>query len=176
MHASERELVIDQTWDGAPARPGELARLRLRRRGGGLEIEVDAPWHSDPAPPARPGPTDRLWEFEVVEFFLASSGPPPVRYTEVELSPFGHHLVLRFLGARNAIDRALQIAYVAERGGRRWTGRAVVPAHYLPPEPWRANAFAVHGTRGDRRFLAAHPLPGAAPDFHQPQEFPPLEL
>ncbi len=176
MHPTERELVIDKTWDGLPARAGEIAHLRMRRSGGGLEIEVDAPWHGDPAPPALPGPTDRLWEFEVVELFIATAGAAPVRYTEIELSPFGHHLVLRFLGARNAIDRALQLGFVGERHDHRWTGRAVVPARYLPPEPWRANAFAVHGAQGERRFLAAYPLPGAAPDFHQPQEFPPLDI
>jgi hypothetical protein len=176
MHELGAELTIRETWDGQSARPDEVVRLRLRRRGRGIEVDVEAPFHGDTPPPALPGPTDRLWEFEVVELFVAGGDGEPPRYLEVELSPHGHHLVLRFLGVRNAVDRALQLAFTAERKDGRWTGRAVVPAHYLPPEPWRANAFAIHGTGSGRRFLAAHPLPGAGPDFHQPGRFPPLDL
>jgi hypothetical protein len=174
--APQRELIIERLWNGEPAEAYEIAHILVRRHGTGLELRVDAPWHRDPMPPAAAGPTDRLWEFEVVEFFVAMSGNPPHRYTEVELSPFGHHLVLRFLGARNVVDRALQLRYDAERADGRWSGRAVVPGHYLPPEPWQANAFAIHGAGGERRFLAAHPLPGAGPDFHQPGRFAPLDL
>jgi len=178
MHdaGAERELSIDKTWDGQAARGDEIARVTLRRRGGGVEILVDAPFHDDPPPPAAPGPTDRLWEFEVVEVFIAGANAMPPRYTEIELSPFGHHLVLRFVGVRNPVDRALQLAFTAERHAGRWSGRAVVPARYLPAQPWTANAFAIHGPRGSRRFLAAHPLPGAAPDFHQPERFPALPI
>jgi hypothetical protein len=178
MHGggTERQLIIDQTWDGETARSEETARVTLRRRGGGLEVLVDAQWHGDPPPPAAPGPTDRLWEFEVVEVFVAGADPGVPRYTEIELSPFGHHLVLRFVGVRNAVDRGLQLAYSAERSDGRWTGRAVVPARYLPAQPWTANAFAIHGPRDGRRYLAAHPLAGAAPDFHHPERFPALPI
>jgi hypothetical protein len=177
MHdaGAERELTIDKTWDGQAARSDEVARVTLRQRGGGLEVLVDAPWHRDPPPPAAPGPTDRLWEFEVVEIFVAGADPGAPRYTEIELSPYGHHLVLRFVGVRNPVDRGLQLAYSAERRADRWTGRAVVPARYLPLAPWRANAFSIHGAGNERRFLAAHRLPGPAPNFHQPGEYSPLD-
>jgi hypothetical protein len=174
--APQRELIIDKVWSGEPAEAYEVAHIRLRRHGGGLELQVEAPWHGDPAPPATAGPTDRLWEFEVVELFVAGSGSPPLRYTEVELSPFGHHLVLRFLGVRNAVDRALQLRYDAQLSDGRWTGTAMIPARYLPPEPWTANAFAIHGAGAQRRFLVAHPMKSDQPDFHRPQEFPTLDL
>jgi len=172
------EFLIANGWDGSSATTGESARIRLGRHRGGLVIEVEAPFHGDPPPPARPGPTDRLWEFEVVELFVAESAPPEgaVEYTEIELSPHGHHLVLRFLGVRNVVDRALPLSFRAQVDGSRWSGRAVVPANYLPPEPWRANAYAIHGQGSGRRFLAAYPLPGPKPDFHRPLDFPPLGL
>lgn len=171
------EFLIRNTWQGAPATSAESARVRVARSGGDLLVEVEAPFHGDRPPPARPGPTDRLWEFEVVELFLAEAAPSgAVSYTEVELSPHGHHLVLRFLGVRNAVDRALPLSFRADIEGSRWHGRAIVPGTYLPPEPWRANAYAIHGAGSGRRFLAAHPLPGSQLDFHRPQSFPPLVL
>src|SRR5690349_13129517 len=96
-------LTIDRLWNGADASERERAAVALAWVPGGLRIDVDAPFHGDPAPPARPGPCDRLWEFEVVELFLAgaASDGSPVPYTEVELSPHGHYLVLRLLGVRN---------------------------------------------------------------------------
>jgi hypothetical protein len=170
-------LVVAHTWDGIPVDRGEQVRVRLRRDGaGGLEIEVEAPFWNDPPPPAAPGPCDRLWEFEAVEVFVAGGAEPglPQSYTEFELSPHGHYLVLRFLGARNAVDRALVLDYQASITGVRWSGQARVAADLLPAEPWRANAFSLHGVGSARRFLAATPLPGPQPDFHQPERFPAL--
>jgi len=175
-------LRIANTWDGKPAPPGEQVEVRLETLpDGDLMIAVRAPFHGDPAPPARPGPTDRLWEFEVVELFLAgpAAGPPAERrhpYLEVELGPHGHQLALRFLGVRNAVERALAIGCRAEIHGARWQGEARIPAACLPVRPWSANAFAMHGHGAARRHLAATPLPGERPDFHQPDRFPPLPL
>ena len=45
-----------------------------------------------------------------------------------------------------------------------------------PPSPWRANAYRIHGPPDARAYLAATPLPGPQPDFHQPQRFAPVEL
>ena len=172
---SSLDLWIARTWQGADVPHAERARLAVSRGGSGLAVAVEAPFHGDPPPPARPGPTDRLWEFEVVELFLAGPGPAAaVPYTEIELSPHGHHLVLRFVGVRNAIERALPLEFAARHAGGRWHGEARVPEAYLPPRPWRVNAYALHGAGAARRYLAAHPVPGAAPDFHRPECFAPL--
>lgn len=171
-------LRIQKTWDGTPIPAAEQAEIVLTPlAGGGLQVEVEAPYHGDPAPPTRPGPTDRLWDHEVVELFLAG---PAERgrhlYTEIELGPHCHHLVLRFLAARTPVDRALPVEFVARIEGHRWHGAAILPAAYLPPRPWSANAFAMHGGGSRRRHLAAAPLPGPRPDFHQPDRFPPIPI
>ncbi len=176
-----RVLEIAQTWDGVVVGPDERARVTLTASDAGLEIAVDAPYHGDPAPPARPGPCDRLWQFEVVEVFLAGRAEPGdplqrVPYTEIELSPHGHHLVLRLLGIRNPIDLALPLAYTAARHGGRWSGHAVVPRGYLPHGPLRGNAYALHGGGRERRYLAALSVPGPRPDFHRLDRFGDLEL
>ncbi len=176
--ATGTSLTIDRLWNGAEATERESCSVALRWVPGGLGIEVDAPFHGDPAPPARPGPCDRLWEFEVVEIFLAGASldGAPRPYTEVELSPHGHYLVLRLLGVRNAIDLALPLAFGADVQGARWRGRAVVPFAYLPEGELSGNAYSIHGVGPRRRYLAAHEVPGERPDFHQPERFRPLAL
>lgn len=152
---------------------------------GSLVVRVEAPFYGDPPPPGPPGPTSELWEYEVVELFVAESidgaasdDSGAVRYLELELSPHGHHLVLRLHGVRNVVEEGLELDYGAEidSASGRWTGEAVVPREWLPPAPHHVNAFAIHGLGDARRYLAWSPLPGARPDFHQPGRFPRVEL
>ena len=167
------QLAIALTWDGRPAE-GPTPRLSLRAAPDGLELEVDAPFHGDLPPPGAPGPTPRLWEHEVVELFIqgAQGGP----YTEVELGPHGHHLVLRLGAVRQVRDQLHPIAFTAEITGDRWTGRARLPRALLPPGPWRGNATAIHGPPEGRVYQTWAPLPGPQPDFHQPARFRPLPV
>lgn len=144
----------------------------------GLRITVDAPYHGDPPPAGPPGPTDGLWDFEVVELFVVGAaddeGRP--RYTEIELSPHGHHLVLELAGERNIVRRLLPLEYRAVVDGKRWSGEAILEGRFLPPPPYRGNAFAIHGRGAGRRYLAATPVPGERPDFHRVTCFPWLIL
>jgi hypothetical protein len=167
------ELVVGSTWDGRSIAAEELVRVRLSLTAGDLRIVVSAPFHGDPPPPGVPGPTDRLWEHEVVELFVAGEDD---RYTEVELSPWGHHLVLRLHGVRRVVGVELPLAFRARRCGARWVGVARLDRELLPDPPWRANAYAIHGNGATRRYLAATPMPGERPDFHQPDRFPLLPL
>ncbi|HEX2252156.1 MAG TPA: hypothetical protein VHQ65_02685 [Thermoanaerobaculia bacterium] len=174
--AGRRLLVVGRTWDGAIVGPAERAVVELAGAGDDLVVRVEAPFHGDPLPAGAPGATPRLWEHEVVELFVAGEGEP-VPYLEVELGPGGHHLVLRLAGVRRRVEEGLALDYRAAIEGARWRGEARVPRCWLPPPPHRVNAFAIHGTAGaGRRYLAMEPLPGTAPDFHQPARFPPLVL
>ena len=107
-------------------------------------------------------------EHEVVEVFVLGPGE---RYTEIELGPHGHHLVLRLHGARRPVESGIAIDYVAVHRGPRWRGMARVPVGALPPRPWRLNAYAIHGVGAARRYLVATPLGGDAPDFHRLDAF-----
>lgn len=168
---------IAATWDGRPARPDEVVRVGLRLLpAGDLVARVDAPWHGDPPPPGPPGRTDRLWEHEVVELFVAGSGG---RYIELEVAP-GRHLLLAFDGYRRRTADDLPGARCEGRlaGGNpaRWTADLHVPAAVLPPGPLRHNAYAAHGVGAARRLLALFPpaAPGPCPDFHDLTPFRPL--
>jgi hypothetical protein len=92
----------------------------------------------------------------------------------VELGPWGHHLVIR-LGAPREVRRSLiPIDFTARRSGGLWTGTADLPRPVLPECPDRFNAYCIHGSGSDRRYLAAFPVPGERPDFHRLDCFGPL--
>lgn len=171
-------VEIGFTWDGVPVGPDERVRVVLQREGSDLVVDVDAPFHGDPAPSGPVGPTDALWEHEVVELFVAGLAPAgaPVPYLEVELSPHGHHLVLDLVGVRNPVRTGLPLEYVATVSGDRWRGVARVPLRWLPARPARFNAYAIHGGGASRRYLAMTPVPGPTPDFHRLERFSPWPL
>ncbi|MFT5683123.1 MAG: hypothetical protein ACI8RZ_004050 [Myxococcota bacterium] len=162
-------LEIRSTWDGQPAESGEWVVLTLTAHADALHITVDAPLHGDPPPPGPPGPCWALWEHEVVELFIVGADDT---YTEVELSPHGHHLLLRLSSVRQIAERMLPLDFHADASGGRWSGSARLPWALIPPAPHRLNAFAIHGRGADRRYLAAFPVPGEAPDFHRIHLFP----
>lgn len=136
-----------------------------------MAVTVDAPFHHDPAPPEQPGPTDGLWEYEVVELFLLT---PPDHYLEIELGPHGHYLLLELRGRRQVVRSGMPIAYDAQIDEGRWSGHAEIPLDYLPTGASRGNGYAIHGQPPARSYLAYYPVPGTAPDFHRLDRFGPL--
>jgi hypothetical protein len=165
-------LRIDRTWDGQPVAEEERATVHLVQSGALLVARVDAPYRGDPAPPAPPGPTSRLWEHEVAEIFVLGDGE---RYLEIEMGPHGHHLVLVLEGYRNVIESGLPLDYTARIEGARWRATARVAPELLPPAASRVNAYLAHGVGTARRHLAAFPVPGDVPDFHRLHCFGRLE-
>jgi hypothetical protein len=112
-----------------------------------------------------------LWEHEVVELFLLG---PEARYTEIELGPAGHYLVLQLRGVRNVVASDAAIDFEAHVEGDRWRGRARVPRALLPEPVLSGNAHAIHGQGADRRYLSAFPADAERPDFHRLESFHPL--
>jgi hypothetical protein len=168
-------LTVDRLWDGSAAAPDEMVTVALRDGGPYLIVEVDAPFHGDPAPPSPPGTLWGLWDHEVVELFISGFGDP-VPYFELELGPYGHHLAIQLRGLRNVVARCLPLRVEASIDGDRWRATAWVPREYLPMGPHRANAYTIHGPAADRRYLAWTPVPGAVPDFHRLERFAPVVL
>lgn len=168
---AEWTIEVGHTWDGSPITSEERVEVRLIDEGDALRVEVSAPWHGDPLPDQDPGTVQGLWEYEVVEVFVAQAEHPE-RYTEIELGPAGHHLTLTFTAVRQADRIGVPIVFDARRGQGRWHGEARISAADLPPRPWRVNAFAIHGQGDARRYLSWCPMPGDRPDFHQPGRYP----
>jgi hypothetical protein len=170
-------LCIDKTWNGGAIGADERVQLELGLADDSLRVLVDAPFHGDSPPPMPPGSTPGLWNHEVVELFVASSAAGGVvHYLELELGPFGHHLALSFRGVRCQIALHDELPLRVERAQGRWRGEAELPLSWLPKSPWRANAYAIHGSGADRRYLAWQPVPGEKPDFHRPEVFQALRM
>jgi hypothetical protein len=178
-------LDVIHHWNGLQRAGREPAVVfELRADPSGYLIEIDALYHFDPAPPHPPGSCDGLWQFEVVELFIATAAEPGAdvnagRYLELEFGPHGHYLALQFGGYRERAGGPLPLDYrvtTANIGeGLRWRAEAVVPFGYVPPAPHRLNAFAVFGVT-PRCYLAHAPATGTRPDFHRLGSFVPLVL
>lgn len=163
-------LTIERLWNGLPAWAGERSLVSFTLATAGLAVEITAPWHNDPPPNAAPGRTDKLWEYEVMELFLANEAG---HYLELEFGPHGHFLALRFSGIRQPSHDDIPLSFTATRIGDHWQGHAHIAAASLPDALTCANAYAIHGQGENRRYLAAFPVPGPHPDFHQPHRFQP---
>ncbi|MBF2052253.1 MAG: hypothetical protein IGS03_02170 [Candidatus Sericytochromatia bacterium] len=165
-------ITLQHSWCGKSLPPHQWVRFELEQRPKGLLLDFVAPFYNDPAPGVEAGSCPGLWDYEVVEFFVAH-GP---RYTEIELGPHGHHLVLCLDGYRQVISEGHAIRYKAATLPGRWLGTALIPWELLPPQPWHYNAYAIHGSGATRSYIARHPVPGSAPDFHRLQHFQPFPL
>jgi hypothetical protein len=107
----------------------------------------------------------------VVELFLVGAGDP-APYTEIEISPWGNHLVLQLLGSRNAIAQELPLKIVSiERGETRWTAQAVISEKLLPKGELEVNAYRVSGIEPNRHYHVMTPMLGPVPDFHHIDQF-----
>jgi len=166
-------LEIVHDWRGDPIARDEIVRIDLELDRDRLVVSVAAPLHRDPPPPGPEGSCDGLWNHEVVELFLLGDDD---RYLEIELGPWGHYLVLELSGRRNVVSSGRAIDYAARQGQIGWTGRAVIPAAWIPAPVGVGNAYAIHGPPEARRYRALHPVPGAAPDFHRLECFGPIGL
>jgi hypothetical protein len=164
--------VVDRDWNGQPVPADEHVFLTFFHGDDPAVIFVDAPYNGAPAPPGPAGSTDRLWEYEVVEFFLLGDDE---EYLEIELGPHGHYLVLGFKGPRNVKRAHLPIEFTTKIHGQRWSGQAFVPLDLLPPNTQKCNAYAISGCGTGRRYYAHYPLGGLSPDFHRLSDFGPLK-
>ena len=166
--AGDVYLQIAKTWDGYSVATSDIVDVSVRLDNEGFAFHVAAPFYGDPAPSAPVGELDGLWEYEVVELFLLGAGD---HYLEIELGPHGHYLILLLDGIRQ-VKKRLQPRHCASRiSGSCWQATLTVAIDQLPLPITHVNAYAIHGHGVKRRYLAAFPVPGEKPDFHQPQFF-----
>jgi hypothetical protein len=170
---AQLRLEIRRLWNGAPSPAGLSGAVELSLAGDALAVRAELAQPGLPRIPAAPAGTrvDGLWEYDVVECFLAGAGG---RYLELELGASGHFLVLVFRAPRvreSACESlAPRVAHGRTAGG--WWATLELPRSVLPAGLRAGNAFAI--AAGE--LLAHSPVPGAFPDFHQPDAWPALRL
>ncbi|KAL4231153.1 hypothetical protein ACF0H5_008736 [Mactra antiquata] len=163
-------FIVGRTWDGKDIKHEKAEITVSSGDKDHVKIDITAPFYNDPvAPNGPPGqPFDQLWDYEVVEaFFLSSSG----KYLEVEFCPHGQHLLLMLNGRRNMIKDKLAVQFTSNIENNRWSGTAMVPKEYFPPNVNKFNAYAIHGSGDNRVYEAYKPVPGDQPDFHRLEYF-----
>lgn len=183
--ASPVALPIERTWRGELLPRSHRARIEAALEGDALVVRFSAPYFDDPEPREPRGVLDGLWDYEVIELFVAGPGS---EYLEIELGPHGHHLVLQLSDVRLRARSGLPIDYdctvsplakqalgCGEPCGRS-EGVARVPRSYLPERVTRANAYLIHGVGAARCHHAHAPVPGEQPDFHRLACFVPCVL
>lgn len=175
------EFSIENTWDSSPV-GHDPTRIIFSPGQGGLKMEVIGPFFNDPAGPAGPvgQPFPGLWDYEVVESFFLDSTTE--NYLEVELCPHGQHLILLLSGVRQAFMQELPMVYSATTTGSRWTGEALIPWSYFPPNVNKMNSYSIHGSGEKRVYEALYPIPkadivaGQEPNFHRLEYFQSFHL
>lgn len=166
-------LPLDRCWDGRPSSQVR-GRAELQLAGGELLFRAELRQPRPPRTPAAP-PGQRfegLWEYDVVECFLAGAGG---RYLELEVDAAAHFLALSFRARRVRETSWPGLHLRSERGHTpdgAWWSLLRVPVALLPRGLRAANAFAI--AAGE--LLACHPLPGPVADFHQPERWPAARL
>ena len=118
-------LPIERLWNGAPCDVAVRAAAWLSLRGDALEVRAELRQPGPPrVPEARPGTrVDRLWEFDVVECFLAGSGG---RYLEIDRP---HRLVFTLAADADSAGDVVTVEIV--RDGR---GCTLTLTHMLAAE------------------------------------------
>ena len=170
------EIDLGKLWDGggAPAGTGGRAQLDLHEQALVLRWDL-ALAAAACVPDSPPGWRDGLWEHDVVEVFLAPPESASGRYVELEAGAAGHWLALAFGGVRQraAEWRGIDVSVSSRVADGRWQGRLEVPREpleaWVGPPPWHGLVTAVTGPPGSRTHLTWPRLPGAQPDFHQPE-------
>ncbi|MBM3224204.1 MAG: hypothetical protein FJZ47_10420 [Candidatus Tectomicrobia bacterium] len=169
-------LPIETYWDGTPCHETPLhATVALGLDTQGLCLTATMPLQAAPRIPSEMPLTRvaNLWEYDVVECFLAGPG----RYLEVELGAGGHFLVLDFSAPRvrqndYATFTPAMTFEPALAGHTVWRASIHLPWSMLPEPIQGVNAYVISGGK----HLCYQPLPGPAPDFHQPARFPAVRL
>jgi hypothetical protein len=166
-------LPIERQWDGAPSETVRAA-LELSIVDAALELRSELRQPGAPrVPDARPGTrVANLWEYDVVECFLAGAGG---RYLELELGAGGHFLALSFRARRVRSNELGSFTPRIEhhRGADGVQRTALrIPLALIPSDVRAIGAFAIAGGL----FLAHAPVPGPVPDFHQPDRWTPARL
>ncbi len=168
-------LPVRDRWDGS-ANPNPRLRADVAVRtleNGDWEIRARMPVRPQERIPNAPvdNPVGNLWEYDVAELFVVGPGH---QYLEVELGAGGHFLVLGFDGIRQRSDEYLtfapELAHVREEepDGGWWSSVIRIPSAMVPRPVRAINAFVA----AEGEYLAAFPVPGERPDFHQPDAYP----
>jgi hypothetical protein len=182
-----RPIQITRTWDGAPAPESRHSEARILWTESHLIVRFvcrqEEPVIVSPAPQTE-RKTDRLWDRDVCEIFVAPEPRTPTRYFEFEASPAGEWIDLEIVftskGRQTNFEFHSGMKTAATILDDQMMITIAVPWSVHLPKPsvgdiWRVNLFRCIGA-GDERYLAWQPTFTQEPNFHVPQAFGSLKF
>ncbi|KAK5974041.1 hypothetical protein GCK32_002123 [Trichostrongylus colubriformis] len=163
-------LLINSTWDSLPIEHPISISLQWKDSEKAIQVKFEKHFYNDPSGPNHTaGATPKLYDYEVLEIFIANSND---QYVEIELGPHQQWLCLLLDGQRNSFNEGeyLQLSVWNRIDGDKWIGEADIPLAYLPANVSRINAYEIHNENGTRVYEAMNPTPYGkfkGPDFHR---------
>lgn len=135
-------------------------------------------------PPQNDRPRNKLWDRDVVEFFLGADWNEIRKYREFEISPTGDWIDLAIDLSRKSYDREWRSGWKTtariDNKARIWYAAARVPLKSVSEAPvkvgtrWRMNLYRIEGEGPDskRHFLCWQPTCAVGRDpNHVPENF-----
>jgi tetratricopeptide (TPR) repeat protein len=135
-------------------------------------------------PPQNDQPRNKLWDRDVVEFFLGSDWSEIRRYREFEIAPTGDWIDLAIDLTHKSYDRNWRSGWKTtariDEGSHTWYAAARVPLKAVSDAPvkagdrWRMNLYRIDGEGPDpkRHFLCWQPTcAGNRDPNHVPENF-----
>jgi len=177
------DLTISEYWSGDPAPPERRCDARLLWSDAGLHIRFQAV-QAEPLVvsevPVLDRKTNRLWERDVCEIFIAPGKEVPSRYLEFEAAPTGEwlDLAIEYESDERITDWDFSSGMTA--AGRIGEGKVemtvTVPWDAFGTRPragdvGRGKLFRIVGAGEERRDLAWSPMLTKEPNFHVPGRF-----
>ena len=126
---------------------------------------------------------EALWRYDVAELFIKDAHSD--RYLEFNLAPNGAWWSAEFVGPRvRACTEDIPIVgvktYSKTSADGYWQAAASIPLSFLKSDFSFGQGSRVNVTfivdSPEQKFLSIAALPGAKPDFHQPEYFKEVEL
>jgi len=178
-----RPVPLMHYWTGEIAPPERHADVRALWTAKALHVRFDCRQYeqlvvSDEPQTAKK--TNRLWERDVCEIFIAPNAGEPERYFEFEAAPTGEWLDLGIhqMADRRETDWEYQsgMSVISRVNDKMVTVCITIPfdAFGRVPQPndrWRANLFRCIGSGEGRGYLAWQPTRTELPNFHVPSAF-----
>lgn len=167
-------LLINSTWNSLPIEHPISIHLQWKDSEKAINVKFEKYlYNNPPAPNHTAGATPMLYNYEVLEIFIANDKD---QYLEMELGPNQQWLCLFLDGERNSFNTGeyLQLSVWNRVDGNKWIGEADIPLAYLPANVSRINAYEIHNEGDERIYEAMNPTPLGryqGPDFHRLQYF-----
>jgi alpha-galactosidase len=182
-------IEIKRYWSGVEAEIERRAIAKIIWTNKSLYIRFDAAQFEPLVVNQNPnlaGKTDKLWENDVCEIFIAPNTNEPERYYEFEIAPTGEwiDLAIHQLPDSRETDShyhsGMKTSAKIEENSvvmickiNWWQAFGRVPQD---GEKWPVNLFRCVGRGENRGFLAWQPTLTEKPNFHVPQVFGWLEF